>query len=369
MDLPYQVPGQILDALGESMAMQGVFGTNFGHPAPVPQGGPASTSALPVSDVKAGDTGKLSKTMVLSLIEGLNRHIIELENLDGTCECFEQRLRELDGSVQQHIAVAVKSFERAQVAKDVDSADEGSSSDSDGDMDLVGASLEAYSDRALLAVPGGLAGTAVDLLFFPIDTVKTRLQSAQGFINAGGFRGIYKGVGSVVVGSAPGAAAFFSTYEAMKHSIPLHGQLAPVNHMLSASVAEAACLIRVPTEVIKTGTQTSMYGASASSFKAATLVLEHDGIRGFYRGFWTTIMREIPFTSLQFPLYEFLKHRLSIYLDRKPLYAHEAAVCGSIAGGTAAALTTPLDVLKTRVMLDLRDPSKQQVPSLLMRVR
>ncbi|KAG2352141.1 mitochondrial carrier domain-containing protein, partial [Suillus spraguei] len=216
---------------------------------------------------------------------------------------------------------------------------------------------------------GGLAGTAVDLLFFPIDTVKTRLQSAQGFINAGGFRGIYKGVGSVVVGSAPGAAAFFSTYEAMKHSIPLHGQLAPVNHMLSASVAEAACLIRVPTEVIKTRTQTSMYGASASSFKAATLVLEHDGIRGFYRGFWTTIMREIPFTSLQFPLYEFLKHRLSIYLDRKPLYAHEAAVCGSIAGGTVAALTTPLDVLKTRVMLDLRDPSKQQVPSLLMRVR
>ncbi len=51
---------------------------------------------------------------------------------------------------------------------------------------------------------GGVAGTAVDLLFFPIDTVKTRLQSAQGFIRAGGFRGVYNGIGSVVVGSAPG---------------------------------------------------------------------------------------------------------------------------------------------------------------------
>lgn len=29
-------------------------------------------------------------------------------------------------------------------------------------------------------------------------------------------------------------------------------------------------------------------------------------------------------------------------------------MCGSISGGVAAALTTPLDVLKTRVMLDLR---------------
>ena len=51
---------------------------------------------------------------------------------------------------------------------------------------------------------GGLAGTSVDLLFFPIDTFKTRLQSAQGFAKAGGFKGIYKGVGSVIVGSAPG---------------------------------------------------------------------------------------------------------------------------------------------------------------------
>lgn len=49
-----------------------------------------------------------------------------------------------------------------------------------------------------------MAGTAVDLLFFPIDTIKTRLQAAQGFSRAGGFRGVYKGVGSVVVGSAPG---------------------------------------------------------------------------------------------------------------------------------------------------------------------
>ena len=49
-----------------------------------------------------------------------------------------------------------------------------------------------------------------------------------------------------------------------------------------------------------------------------------------------------------------MKHQLSLRLHRKPLYAHEAAVCGSIAGAVAAALTTPLDVLKTRVMLDMR---------------
>lgn len=154
----------------------------------------------------------------------------------------------------------------------------------------------------------------------------------------------------------------------MKQTLPYAVHLAPVNHMVSASIAEvAACLIRVPTEVIKTRTQTSTYGASGqSSLSAAKLILANDGWRGFYRGFGPTIMREIPFTSLQFPFYELLKSKLSKKLHRKPLYAHEAAICGSIAGGTAAALTTPLDVLKTRVMLDLRDSS---VSSLRGRLR
>ena len=49
-----------------------------------------------------------------------------------------------------------------------------------------------------------MAGTSVDILFFPLDTLKTRLQAPQGFVKAGGFQGVYKGLGSVVVGSAPG---------------------------------------------------------------------------------------------------------------------------------------------------------------------
>ncbi|KZT09155.1 S-adenosylmethionine transporter [Laetiporus sulphureus 93-53] len=218
---------------------------------------------------------------------------------------------------------------------------------------------------------GGLAGTAVDLLFFPIDTIKTRLQSAQGFIRAGGFSGIYKGVGSVVVGSAPGAAVFFCTYDTLKRTLPLPSDLAPVTHMISASAGEvAACLIRVPTEVIKTRMQTSSYGSHAqSSLAGAKRILTDEGLRGFYRGFGSTIMREIPFTSLQFPLYEFLKLQLSRALGRRPLHAYEAAVCGSFAGGVAAALTTPLDVLKTRVMLDMRDATKHSVPSLPARLK
>ncbi|CAG7852684.1 S-adenosylmethionine mitochondrial carrier protein AltName: Full=Mitochondrial S-adenosylmethionine transporter; AltName: Full=Solute carrier family 25 member 26 [Serendipita indica DSM 11827] len=214
-----------------------------------------------------------------------------------------------------------------------------------------------------------MAGTTVDLLFFPIDTLKTRLQSAQGFVKAGGFKGVYKGVGSVALGSAPGAAAFFTTYDTLKRNIKMPKGWEPMSHLIAASCGEVvACLVRVPTEVIKSRTQTSSYGPLASSLASARMTFQTHGIRGFYRGFGPTIMREIPFTSIQFPLYEFLKVRMADVRGKKrgSLLAHEAAVCGSIAGGVAAALTTPLDVLKTRVMLDLREGSKIPSPLSLL---
>ncbi|CAM9478442.1 unnamed protein product, partial [Hapterophycus canaliculatus] len=49
-----------------------------------------------------------------------------------------------------------------------------------------------------------MAGTAVDVALYPLDTIKTRLQSPKGFLKAGGLRGVYNGLSAAAVGSAPG---------------------------------------------------------------------------------------------------------------------------------------------------------------------
>ncbi|ETN68794.1 carrier protein PET8 domain protein [Necator americanus] len=73
-------------------------------------------------------------------------------------------------------------------------------------------------------------------------------------------------------------------------------------------------------------------------------------LRGFYRGYLSTVAREIPFSIIEFPLWEFLKKKVG---ERKKADCSpvEGAACGSIAGSVAAAITTPLDVAKTRIML------------------
>ncbi|XP_072014525.1 mitochondrial S-adenosylmethionine carrier protein-like isoform X1 [Amphiura filiformis] len=193
---------------------------------------------------------------------------------------------------------------------------------------------------------GGIAGTAVDVSLFPLDTVKTRLQSQQGFFKAGGFRGIYAGIGPAVLGSAPGAALFFCTYELTK-SVGSNYVPAPILHMVGASVGEiTACLIRVPVEVVK---QRAQAGRQPSSLIFRE-TLRREGFRGFYRGYLSTVVREIPFSLIQFPLWEFMKSTWS-KREGKPIEAWQSSICGAISGGISAGLTTPLDVAKTRIML------------------
>ena len=206
-------------------------------------------------------------------------------------------------------------------------------------------------------ISGGIAGTTVDVALFPIDTIKTRLQSPNGFIKTGGFRGIYNGIGAVGLGSAPSAALFFTVYEHLKpitNIFVMSNNLSPhLGHMLAASVGEcAACLVRVPTELVKSKMQTNpdKFSTVTSTIKSVVTESSSSSFLSLYRGFSITIMREIPFSFIQFPIYERLKVIIkdSHGSAASPL---QSAFCGSVGGAIAAAATTPLDVVKTRLML------------------
>ncbi|EAS27990.2 mitochondrial carrier protein [Coccidioides immitis RS] len=251
--------------------------------------------------------------------------------------------------------------------------------------------------RSLLA--GAVAGLTVDVSLFPLDTIKTRLQQARKRqVNSSSspsaktglpllrqtFRGIYAGLPSVLLGSAPSAASFFVVYDGVKrlllpprHStenIPVSWQHSVLTHSLASSMGEvSACAIRVPTEVIKQRAQAGLFGGSTLLALKDILSLRHGDLPGggkgswrlvfreLYRGTAITISREIPFTILQFTMWERMKDAYASWKHKSdptaPVSATSSAFFGSIAGAISAGLTTPLDVVKTRVMLARRTGS------------
>ena len=123
-------------------------------------------------------------------------------------------------------------------------------------------------------------------------------------------------------------------------------------HMVAAGLGETvACLVRVPTENVKQNMQINQGGLKTSD--VVKNILKVDGPTGFYRGYLTTVLREIPFSFIQFPIYEKLKSTWADYRGDS-LLAWQGALCGSVAGSIAGAITNPLDVVKTRLMTQKR---------------
>ncbi|EXJ78558.1 hypothetical protein A1O1_08959 [Capronia coronata CBS 617.96] len=275
-------------------------------------------------------------------------------------------------------------------------------SEATGTQSLVG----SLWTRSLIA--GAIAGLTVDFSLYPLDTIKTRLQSnllssssnSHGHLPKnllprhtlrGTLRSMYAGLPSAMLGSMPSAAFFFLVYDGVKrsltetnHSLSSSSSSSSSSspprtptyaHMLASSLGEiAACAIRVPTEVVKQRAQAGLFGGSSLlAFQDILALRKTDGtatmVRELYRGGGVTIMREIPFTIVQFSLWESFKASYSARQHRETgrqeglVTATESAAFGSMAGAVAAGLTTPLDVLKTRIMLARKETSPSTTTS------
>jgi len=204
---------------------------------------------------------------------------------------------------------------------------------------------------------GGAAGLITDVVLFPIDTVKTRLQTTKGFWSSGGFRGIYRGIGAISCGAIPSGATFYLVYEATKSLAGPNTN--PVTACALGGAAGEVCrlLLAVPFEVTK---QRAQAFSHLNSRTALLHTIQTEGVRGLYRGYSTNALRDAPYSLIQFPLWETIKTIYAKHCKQTKqsgsnfnteLTGMESGMCGGIAGGISAFITNPLDVAKTRIML------------------
>ncbi|KAL6766704.1 hypothetical protein ACKKBG_A37030 [Auxenochlorella protothecoides x Auxenochlorella symbiontica] len=211
-----------------------------------------------------------------------------------------------------------------------------------------------------LLAAGATAGCAVEAALYPLDTIKTRLQAMRSggglraLVQAGGGRGLYAGLVGNLVGVAPASAIFMAVYEPVKQRVLKavdadRAWLAPLAGGVAAGLASS--VVRVPTEVVKTRMQT---GEFSNALRALRTIAAREGRRGVFAGYSSFLLRDLPFDAIEFLTYEQLKkgYASAVLGGRRELNPAEHSVAGAIAGAVTGLATTPLDVLKTRMMID-----------------
>ena len=84
-----------------------------------------------------------------------------------------------------------------------------------------------------------------------------------------------------------------------------------------------------------------------------------------WRGYIALASRNLPFTGMQFPLFENLRSRILAHRDARGTRSNTLLETGTVtgisagsAGALAAVVTTPIDVVKTRIMLSAGDEKR-----------
>mmetsp|Transcript_106896 Transcript_106896/g.300563 ORF Transcript_106896/g.300563 Transcript_106896/m.300563 type:complete len:342 (+) Transcript_106896:1-1026(+) len=208
---------------------------------------------------------------------------------------------------------------------------------------------------------GALATIVGDFAMHPIDTIKVTQQAASTaltFIGAikqifatSGVLGFYQGVVPYLIGDGSSGAVKFATFEASKTYLErrLPPKYHPAVQFLCAAGAMLACsVILVPGEVLKCKIQA---GGATSLGGAISSILKTEGIKGLFAGYYATLVRDVPYTMLELGVYENVKMLIRRFREREALNGMEEAFAAAVTGGLAAFLTTPLDLIKTKLML------------------
>ncbi|CAL9044656.1 unnamed protein product [Musa banksii] len=154
-----------------------------------------------------------------------------------------------------------------------------------------------------------LADSAAAKYGGPIDVAKHVVREA-------GFRGLYKGLVPTLAREAPGNAAMFGVYEALKQYFAGGQDTSGLGRgplIVAGGLAGASFWLFVyPTDVVKSviqvdGFKNPKYSGSLDAFRR---ILAAEGMKGLYRGFGPAMARSVPANAACFLAYEVTRSRL-----------------------------------------------------------
>jgi len=196
---------------------------------------------------------------------------------------------------------------------------------------------------------------------FKTERVNGFLDAVKHVWRAEGVRGLWKGAGTTLVIGVPSATSYMLTYDHLLRVV-----LPPLVPYESVVPLTAGILARTsittlvsPLELIRTNLQSTPKSAANPHTLRSVLtsvrgLVQDQGMRSLWRGLGPSLWRDVPFSGIYWASYEGWKKVFERHGRRG---AWVAFISGAVSGTTAALITSPFDVLKTRRQALLMSPT------------
>ena len=203
---------------------------------------------------------------------------------------------------------------------------------------------------------GAIAGVIGVCLTFPLDFSKTRLQKQttgeyKGMVDClskvyrqGGMKAWYSGMRVNLIGIIPEKAIKLACNDQFREMLrdKKTGQVSISGELLAgAGAGFCQVVVTTPMEIVKIRGQ--LTGASIGQ------VVGELGFLGLYKGYTPTLIRDVWFSVFFFPMQAKMKESWLHPEDSPSTKTTKSFACGIIAGSFGAAISTPFDVIKTRI--------------------
>ncbi|PVG03272.1 mitochondrial carrier [Serendipita vermifera] len=168
-----------------------------------------------------------------------------------------------------------------------------------------------------------------------------------------GVRGLWKGVGTTLLIAVPSQSAYMITYDHLLNKVFPHLSPNPAMTPLLSGIAARTIISTVasPLELLRTSLQSTPANPNVPHTLASVLVstralVRSQGVGALWRGLTPTLWRDVPFSGVYWASYEAWKSTFRTRYKRQG--APYEFISGAASGITAALLTHPFDVAKTR---------------------
>jgi solute carrier family 25 S-adenosylmethionine transporter 26 len=214
---------------------------------------------------------------------------------------------------------------------------------------------------------GGVALSTSFAVMHPLDTMRVHIQSSsKNKFRLSNFKNLYRfssrGFFPSGLMSFPQGAIRLGTYEYSKEHLSGYLPLM-INSATCAVLGDlSSSVVKIPKELITQKIQTGQHTNTRQVLKE---IFMKKNFLSLYRGTASTVMRDVPFMVSLFSSYDFIKYQKSQREQGgRKMTTTEFTLMGGLSGGWAGFLTTPCDVIKTRIMTS-KNPNQNITNSMI----